>query len=65
LETILDARGALDVDPGRVHLDIAFTDAAGTRWLRTEDGELQVVEDTFGFPDVDERLVDRLVPLRG
>lgn len=45
-------------------LDIAFTDAAGTHWLRTEDGTLQMVEDTFEFPDVDERLVDPLVPLR-
>lgn len=43
---------------------IAFTDAAATRWLRTEDGKLHIVEDTFEFPDVEERLVDRLVPLR-
>jgi len=64
LETILAARDALDVNPSKVHLDIAFTDAAGTRWLRTEDGKLQAVNDDFEFENVDERLVDRLVPLR-
>jgi hypothetical protein len=64
LETVLDERGALDANPALVHVDITFTDAAGTRWLRTEDGRLRVVEDAFEFPDVDQRLVDRLVPMR-
>ncbi len=64
LETVLDERGALDANPALVHVDITFTDAAGTRWLRTEDGRLRVVEDSFEFPDVDQRLVDRLVPMR-
>lgn len=64
LEVILVARDALDVNPSKVHLDIVFTDAAGTRWLRTEDGKLHAVHDDFEFENVDERLVDRLVPLR-
>jgi hypothetical protein len=64
LETILDARGALDVDPGSVHIDIAFTDASGIRWLRTEDGQLQIVDESFNFSDVEERLIDRLIPMR-
>ena len=64
LETVLAERGALDVDPAGVHIDIAFTDAAGVRSLRTEDGRLRIVDDSFVFPDVEERLVDRLVPVR-
>jgi hypothetical protein len=62
LRVVLDQRNALHMDPNKLHVAIAFTDAAGIRWRRDERGKLDEVPDSFDFGDVDERLIDRLVP---
>ncbi|TWF77197.1 hypothetical protein FHX44_113102 [Pseudonocardia hierapolitana] len=62
LRVVLDQRNALHMDPNKLHVAIAFTDAAGVRWRRDERGKLDEVPDSFDFDDVDERLIDRLVP---
>lgn len=62
LRVVLDRRNALHMDPNKLHVAIAFTDAAGVRWRRDERGKLDEVPDSFDFDEVDERLIDRLVP---
>ncbi|OZM82239.1 hypothetical protein CFP66_10660 [Pseudonocardia sp. MH-G8] len=61
---MLDQRNALHLDPNNLDVAIAFTDAAGVRWRRDEHGKLDEVPDSFDFDEVDERLIDRLVPRR-
>lgn len=62
LRVILAQRNALGMDPNDLRVSIAFTDAAGVRWHRDPHGKLAEVSDSFDFDDVDERLIDRLVP---
>lgn len=62
LRVVLDQRNAVHMDPNKLHVAIAFTDAAGVRWRRDEHGKLDEVPDSFDFDGVDERLIDRLVP---
>jgi hypothetical protein len=62
LRVVLDQRDALHMDPNKLHVAIAFTDAAGVRWRRDERGKLDEVPDSFDFDEVEERLIDRLVP---
>ncbi|WP_143517208.1 hypothetical protein [Pseudonocardia sp. MH-G8] len=64
LRVVLDQRNALHLDPNNLDVAIAFTDAAGVRWRRDEHGKLDEVPDSFDFDEVDERLIDRLVPRR-
>lgn len=64
LQVLLEQRNAIEMDPNELRLAIAFTDAAGIRWHRNELGRLEEVPESFNFSSVDERLVDRLVPLR-
>lgn len=59
LRQILDERGASEMNPVDLKLEIAFTDAAGIRWLRDGDGRLRQVESRFNFQDAAERFVDR------
>jgi hypothetical protein len=62
LRVILAQRKALDMDPNELHVAIAFTDATGVRWRRDARGRLEEVPDSFDFDDVEERLIDRLIP---
>jgi hypothetical protein len=62
LRVVLEQRNALHMDPNKLHVAIAFTDAAGARWRRDERGQLEEVPESFDFDEVDERLIDRLVP---
>ena len=62
LRVVLDERNALHMEPNKLHVAITFTDAAGIRWRRDERGKLDEVPDSFDFDEVDERLIDRLVP---
>jgi hypothetical protein len=62
LRVVLHQRNALHMDPNKLHVAIAFTDAAGVRWRRDERGKLDEVPDSFDFDEVEERLIDRLVP---
>lgn len=59
---ILEQHRATDMNPADVTLAIAFTDMAGVRWPRDNDGSLREVDTTFDFGDVAERIVDRDVP---
>jgi hypothetical protein len=65
LRVALAQRNALHMDPNKLHVAIAFTDAAGIRWRRDARGTLEEVPDSFDFDGVDERLIDRLVPIQG
>src|SRR4051794_29582904 len=63
VEYVLAQRNALDMDPGDLFMEIAFTDTSGARWRRDHLGILHEVPSEFDFVDADERLVDREIPI--